>query len=695
MKLKTCESLWVYDIESYPNFASISMVDLFSDKKFVFEISERKNQWSIFLKMVAWMRANKEEMIGFNNLMYDWVVLEECLKMQPSKVNAEVIRVISDRLILGDIVGKDENGFIRERKSPWENVVWNQAVKQWDIYLIAHFNNKARRTSLKQIEFFLRKKNIMDSPYPFDQPVPLDGFDSVLEYNMNDALDTKDFIHLEMGALMLRDELMSGGMKQNLRCANNGKIGQHIFVDLLGWDNCYETTHQGKVPKQTHRESVIAKDIIYEEIDFVIPEFRAIHRFFNEQIIVGTRDVFAMTDETAPDYIKDYMGRVFTKTMLNKIEAVKIYDDTGGRMDSSLYPRGTYAFIKRLNSGAVTEADNVQGQIKKLNVQHGGIQYDFGVGGLHACRKGSFYSSEDRVIIDWDFTAWYPSLGRFTGAHPEHLPEEAWTKANEEIWNRRQSFVKGTSGYAAYKEAGNLPYGQSGDQHSPFFDQQYMLTICINGQLLLLMLIEQTLTSLTNVTVIQANTDGLTFEMNRDEVHLLYAIKAEFEAFGKGILLIEEAEYAEIHMRDVNNYIAKDIGGYIKRKGVYEIEKAVHKNGSMAIVAKAVDAYLFEGVEIEDFIYSHTDPFDFYKMVKRVGRDVLTFDGTPLTERVVRYYCSTGGGELVKQTAKSKMRMEGKTGVTMAQLVDGTMPDDVNYDYYINEAVKLLRFQEE
>lgn len=133
------------------------------------------------------------------------------------------------------------------------------------------------------------------------------------------------------------------------------------------------------------------------------------------------------------------------------------------------------------------------------------------------------------------------------------------------------------------------------------------MAVTINGQLSLLMLIEDIVTSL-DVNIIQENTDGITFVVARKDEKQFEHIISEWENTTK---LVMEYNYPiAIYQRDVNNYIW-DFGGYVKAKGAYEVDKvvgsepALHKDNSQRIVALAVREFFTSNISIEQTIKNH------------------------------------------------------------------------------------------
>ena len=70
----------VYDIETFPNIFSCAVVDIDGNNTIVYEISNRVNQTQEFLEFLRHCAKNKLKMIGYNNLGFDWVVLDWILE---------------------------------------------------------------------------------------------------------------------------------------------------------------------------------------------------------------------------------------------------------------------------------------------------------------------------------------------------------------------------------------------------------------------------------------------------------------------------------------------------------------------------------------------------------------------------------------------------------------------------------------
>lgn len=138
----------------------------------------------------------------------------------------------------------------------------------------------------------------------------------------------------------------------------------------------------------------------------------------------------------------------------------------------------------------------------------------------------------------------------------------------------------------------------------------------------------------------------------------------------------------------------------IKRKGVYEYEDLDwHKDQSALVIRKAVEHELLGRGSAEEFINKHDDKYDFLLATKvpRSSRLVLVVDDEDVpVQNVCRYYPSLKGGKLVKvMPPLEDGGEERRLGIDVDYNVKicNNILDfdwDINYDYYINEARKLI-----
>ena len=105
-----------------------------------------------------------------------------------------------------------------------------------------------------------------------------------------------------------------------------------------------------------------------------------------------------------------------------------------------------------------------------------------------------------------------------------------------------------------YKLMVNGLYGKFNSDTSPFYDPLVAMSTTITGQLSLSMLMEMLSLEIPGIQWIQANTDGITARVPREQEVDYYKICADWEKITK--LTLEHAIYKKMAVRDVSNYLA-------------------------------------------------------------------------------------------------------------------------------------------
>ena len=269
-----------------------------------------------------------------------------------------------------------------------------------------------------------------------------------------------------------------------------------------------------------------------------------------------------------------------------------------------------------LRAKAITKT---KGAFDDLTATCHGLKFVFGTGGIHGAQDGTTWrSTPDRVVQGRDVRSYYPNLAIANRVYPAHL-SDVFCDIYRDVYEQRISLPKSDPRNKALKLALNATYGNSNSTFSPFYDPQYTMTITINGQLLLCMLAER-LAAIPTLELIQVNTDGIEYIVDRDRVAECDAVSAEWEKLTG--LELESEDYASFHQRDVNSYVAIDARGGVKCKGAFEYQHGLgygdgwHKNQSCKIVPVAAEAYLVRGVPVADTVAACDNAFHFMHTLK-------------------------------------------------------------------------------
>lgn len=302
---------------------------------------------------------------------------------------------------------------------------------------------------------------------------------------------------------------------------------------------------------------------------------------------------------------------------------------------------------------------------KEVTVKYKNFEYVYGKGGIHGSLSNSIIIADNEyMIIDADVSSLYPNIAIANRLYPRHLGEEFCDIYKKDIVDVRlaEKHKKELGDKAivdGFKEAANATYGNSNQLHSWLYDPLYTMKTTINGQLIISMLCEN-LTEIPDLTIIQANTDGITVKIPRRYIDIYYNICNEWMKLTKWEL--EYAEYSKMIIFDVNNYLALYTNGKYKAKGRCEFENIpLHKNKSHNIVPIAFFNYFVKNIPINDTIRNHRNIFDFCAGVKARKSDkkgmawfeLHSLEGSELKikklSKTVRYYISNKGQQLIKR----------------------------------------------
>lgn len=640
----------IHDAETYINLFSVVFLNTKSGEIRIFEMSPWRNDWDEFKHFVENCSNGFVRWVGFNNYEFDYPVIHFMLK--------NFSHGKTDGATLARAAHQKGTRLIKcSKEEKFAQIIWdnNQMVPQLDLYKIHHFDNMARATSLKVLEFNMRSETVQDLPYDPTKPLTYEQSREIIEYNIHDVRQTYEFYKHSKDMIAFREEL-SEKYGKNFINHNDTKIGKDYFImelDKAGV-GCYSYGDDGREPVQTIRPVIKLRDVVFPYIQFRRPEFNAILKWIKKQEIRETKGVFTELDE-CQEFI-----------------------DANSNMKK------------------------VKKKVKNLNCVIDGFQFDFGTGGIHGSVPPTIIEEDEHnAILDYDVTSLYPSIGIVNNLYPQHLTHK-FCGIYKRLKEDRMSHAKGTPENAMLKLALNGVYGDSNNKYSPFYDPKYTMAITINGQLMLCMLAERYM-EIEGVKIIQINTDGITLKCPRDRIDDIEAINREWEVLTK--LDLERADYSRMFIRDVNNYIAEYDDGKLKRKGTYEYDVGWHQNHSALVVKKAVEAHLVHGENIREFIINHDDMFD-YMLRTKIPRTSRLMCGGEQIQNVTRYYIGEQGAPLVKIMPPNPKKPELgerhfkqhvkvlKTGeqwnaVPLNNIKDGESIY-VDPDWYVMEAMKLV-----
>lgn len=330
--------------------------------------------------------------------------------------------------------------------------------------------------------------------------------------------------------------------------------------------------------------------------------------------------------------------------------------------------------------------------------------YQMGFGGLHSVDRPKVYASTDTEdIIDADVDSYYPMVMINYKIKPKHVLPDFFDVLNILTQKRLKAKVEKDKITAdTLKITINSMFGLLNFQNYWLYDPKAALSVTINGQMFLLMLIESL--ELNGFEVISANTDGVTSIVPKHRSEEYKKICKEWEKYcGFSLSFTKYIKYVR---RDVNNYVAQS-EYEVKQKGCFMEKQKLDKGYNTSIIPKALNNYFLKGIPVEDTITSGKSIFDYCLSEKtgsqfRMEYHYLDGDNKVIEnlQKTNRFFISKKGGTLMKHKADDSYHNAALGWiVTVLNIYDESKLQEylgnVDYKYYICEAKKIIEQIEE
>lgn len=331
---------------------------------------------------------------------------------------------------------------------------------------------------------------------------------------------------------------------------------------------------------------------------------------------------------------------------------------------------------------------------KELVTDVCGIPHRFGWGGLHGAPNEPIHAKG--LLLHVDVTSFYPSIMIEYDMLSRNVRDKSVYK---EIYDKRVALKKAgkKKEQAPYKIILNGTFGICKDATSSAFDPRRANEVTVNGQLLLLDLLEHLE---GHCKIIQSNTDGLIIQIpDTDEAfYKIDDICYEWEARTRMKLGLDVIR--EIYQKDVNNYLWIDENGGIERKGAW-LKELSELDNDLPIVNKALVNYMVSGVPVARTIYDCDDLREFQKIVKVSSKYVCGFhNGKRLNDKTFRVFASKKQSDsfIGKVKVKSGKEVVEKFGNTPnncfienGDINGARVPEKLDKQYYIDLANARLK----
>lgn len=196
--------VYVYDIEVFQNIFHCSVKNTETNDIYKFEISERKNQLRELVKFfkqvdkyITWgdyyttninIPANVI-FCGYNNLHYDNPIINYIIEYEDKLMQYNIPTICSSIFNLSKTITTSSEDNIDAWKH-WKYQIW---FDTFDI-LTMLYSNKLR-VGLKEIQVTMQYPNVQEFACDWTKPLPLEDFNSMIDYNINDIESTSELLN--------------------------------------------------------------------------------------------------------------------------------------------------------------------------------------------------------------------------------------------------------------------------------------------------------------------------------------------------------------------------------------------------------------------------------------------------------------------------------------------------------------------
>lgn len=286
---------------------------------------------------------------------------------------------------------------------------------------------------------------------------------------------------------------------------------------------------------------------------------------------------------------------------------------------TDIIPAPVLDFFAQIGDTNIPDGDLFK---RKLNITLGGCPCVYAWGGVHGSLTQYFEeATADRAIQNRDVSSLYPSLLDLYNYISRNCadPNKYRNTKNERLAAKRRGDKKTAK---TLKNPLNVTSGAMDQPSNPLYDPRNARSMRISGQLLLTELVVELITECITFKLLNYNTDGLMYSVDRSELPKVDAICAAWEQRTR--FELETDHIQKVYIKDVNNLLFVDTDGHVKTVGGYLnygiAEKGAWKiNNDFTIVKDAVIAYLVHGTPVEETISDCNDIFKFQIIAKAGG----------------------------------------------------------------------------
>ena len=269
---------YVMDYETLVNCTVCVFEHYKEDRKKIFVVHKLMNHLKELISFLEDNAKNKEWHISFNGLAFDSQITEYILREKDILLESDPEDVAYQIYLKAQSIIERQ-----DRKEFAEFSERDLKIKQVDLFKLNHWDNPAKRSSLKWIQYAMDWEHLQEMPIHHSTYITTaKQINTIIDYCCNDVKSTKKIMELSAEQVNLRATL-TNEYGISLYSASEPRISKELFLYFL--------SKKTGIPKyelkqlRTNRERIKVADILLPYIEFNQPEFRNLHEAYKKLII--------------------------------------------------------------------------------------------------------------------------------------------------------------------------------------------------------------------------------------------------------------------------------------------------------------------------------------------------------------------------------------------------------------------------
>lgn len=251
----------------------------------VFSISKMQTDFKEFIIFLNGCVTKKEWHISFNGLNFDAQITQEILNKQKllEKMSPEEQVTFIYKFAQEIITKSSKNEFL-------PHAPYKLKIKQIDLFKLNHWDNKAKMSGLKWIQYSMDWDNVEEMPYKHSDDIDTyDKLQKVITYCINDVRSTYNIFEHSKDQIALRQSLTKE-YNIDLYSASEPRISKELFLHFLSQKTGLDKSEIKQM--RTRRDYIVLADCIVPYVKFHTEEFQSVIEYFRTKVITSTKDGF-------------------------------------------------------------------------------------------------------------------------------------------------------------------------------------------------------------------------------------------------------------------------------------------------------------------------------------------------------------------------------------------------------------------